>query len=291
MTKTFQRLALVTMIVLGTLLCAPTGSRAQPAGAPPGATIPPDGFSLQTARWEISLDGQVGIPSGHVKVGENDVPGTQLTLRGDLGIDPSEAVAGSAAYHFTPKDSLRLEFLYFFLRGSATTSQPITYNGQIFPAGHVNSNLDFYRVSIAYERTLASIGSRGSLVGSAGLTYVHLDAVVGGNHEDFYQQELPIPILGLRLDYPVSDRLDLVGSLAGGALPRVNSGRQEGGTVYLQQSHADLGLGVAYFLARGLLLEGGYHLTYFMQHETSHEDNNDFLLIDNGFRLRLTYRF
>ena len=293
MSKTFQqRVAL--LIAAGFLLCIPAWSGAQSPPAPaetPAQPIATEGFSLHSPHWELTLDGQVGIPSGHIKVGERDIPGTELQLHGDLGIAPSEAVGGSVAYHFTSRDALRLSFVYFFLRGGETTTQPIVYNGQTFPAGHVDSNLDFYRLSLAYERVLVPIGPRGQLIGSVGLTYVYLNAVVGGNPEDFYKQELPIPIFGLRLEYPVSDRLNLVGSLSGGALPRVNSGRQEGGTVYLQQSHADLGLGVAYLLARGLQLEGGYHLTYFTQHETSHEDDNAILLLDHGFVVRLTYRF
>ena len=35
----------------------------------------------------------------------------------------------------------------------------------------------------------------------------------------------------------------------------------------------------------------GHHFTYFFQHETSHEDNNLFQLIDNGAQVRFTLRF
>ena len=38
-------------------------------------------------------------------------------------------------------------------------------------------------------------------------------------------------------------------------------------------------------------LDVGYHFTYFFQHETSHEDNNLFELIDNSAQVRFTVRF
>src|SRR5215510_1948126 len=145
-------------------------------------------------RWEISLDGQVGFPTGFVKVTETNSPGTKLNLRGDLGIDVSEAVEASAAFHLTPRDAIRASFLYYFLEGSTTIDRPFTYNGEPFEPGRVHSNLDFSRLSLSYERRLMDFGDRASLTGSIGLTYVSLDAVVHGNHEDFYRQELPVPI-------------------------------------------------------------------------------------------------
>src|SRR5437899_12883436 len=40
--------------------------------------------------------------------------------------------------------------------------------------------------------------------------------------------------------------------------------RKEGGTMYLQQSHADAGVGLAYLLGRNGQVELGYHFTYFL---------------------------
>src|SRR5207249_2357792 len=79
--------------------------------------------------------------------------------------------------------------------------------------------------------------------------------------------------------------------LYGGLLPKVDSLRTEGGTVYTWQSHADAGLAVTYALTPRLGVEAGYQYTYFHQHEKSHEDNNVFELIDHGLRARLTLRF
>jgi hypothetical protein len=242
-------------------------------------------------HWEITLGGQAGFPGGHLQVGETNAPGTSLSLHGDLGVDVSEAMDLATAYHFTARDALRVSFLYFFLEGSSTINHPVEYNGQTFPAGRFHTDADFWRVTLAYERQLLSWGPGTNVIGTAGLTYVYFNPKINGNSEDFYLQELPIPLLGVRLESPLGDRLSLTASLTGGLLPRVDSGRKEGGTVYLQQSHADAALGLTYALTAALRLEASYRLTYFTQHELSHEDNNAFLLLDNGFRLTLTYRF
>ena len=109
-------------------------------------------------RWELTLDGQVGVPGGTLQVGETNAPGTSLRLHHDLGIDLSESVQGGAAFHFTPRDALRLTFVYFFLDGSATINHPIVYNGFTFPAGRIHTSADFYRMGVAYERALLTSG-------------------------------------------------------------------------------------------------------------------------------------
>jgi hypothetical protein len=261
--------------------------------AEPGSIAAADvpSTSASAPRFEFTLDGGVGLPTGTLQVGETNAQGTPLSIRHDLGITVSEAVEGSAAFHFTQKDAVRLTFLYFFLNGSSTSSDPIVYNGRTFPPGPTHATLDYAQFTLVYERELVNLGSGGQLVGSLGLTYVNLDAIVNNDHEDFYRQELPVPVAGLRYEYPISDRVSLTASAAGGFLPRVPSGRQEGGTVYLQQGQANVGLGVVYRFTPALHAEMSYRFSYFTQHELSHEDNNFIKLIDNGFRLALSYRF
>lgn len=296
------------LIACAVMLAVPLVCRAQAPAPTPG------GLALEVAleganliidgRWEVTLDGRIGFPIGRLKVGEfptgsnrsggGGTPGTLLRLH-TLGIDVSEALEGTVAFYVTPRDAVRASYLYYFLDGSSTPHVPVVYNGQEFAPGQLRTNSDFSRLSLAYERTLLSrpVGER--LIGSAGLTYVSLNPTLTGhgksNSEDFYRQELPVPILGLRWDYPLRQRLLLRASLAGGALPRVDSLRKEGGTMYLQQSHADAGVGLAYLLGRNGQVELGYHFTYFFQYEASHEDKNLFELIDNGVQARFTLRF
>ena len=290
------------------LLAAPI-CQAQTSGSS-GAVLDPGPVGTNTALvgpWEFTFDGRVGAPTGRLQVGETGVPGTLLRLR-SLGIDVSGAVEGSVAFHATLNDAVRASYLYYFLRGSTTLTGPsVVFNGEEFTKGSLDTNTDFYRVSLAYERTLYSRPAGEQLIGSLGLTYVYLNPTLTGNtppqagssgeahgksnSEDFYRQELPVPILGLRWDHPLGPHWLLRATVSGGGLPRVDSLRQEGGTVYLQQSHADAGIGLAYVFGPHTQLDAGYHFTYFFQHETSHEDNNLFELIDNSAQVRFTVHF
>ena len=283
---------------------APTTPATPALAAPPVATS-----AAADAAWEVTLDGRVGFPIGRLRVGESPTgankisgarpsPGTSLRLH-DLGIDVSEALEGSVAFHVTPTDAARASFLYYFLDGRTTLQHSIFYNGPEFTPGALSTNADFYRLSLDYERTLLSRPSRARLIVSAGLTYVNFNPTLTGNNrsgavaaegsgrsnsEDFYRQELPVPILGLRWDHPLGPRLLLRTSVGGGLLPRIDSLRKEGGTIYLQQSHADAGAGLVYLLSPHAEINAGYHFTYFFQHEQSHEDNNRFELVDNGLQ-------
>src|SRR5437762_2720982 len=79
--------------------------------------------------------------------------------------------------------------------------------------------------------------------------------------EDFYAQELPIPLLSLRGEYPIAPRWRLLGTVDGGLLPKVDSLRKEGGTVKLAQAHADVFAGVRYEVTPRLFADGGYSYT------------------------------
>lgn len=309
-----------SLIAWAVMLAAPRVALAQ-AGVSPtvGATLDPASVGANTALagpWEFTFDGRIGAPTGRLRVGEfptgsgggQGQPGTLFRLH-DLGIDVSGTLGGSVGFHFTARDAVRASYLYYFLRGSSTQDRSVVFNGQEFTAGSLDANADFYRVSLAYERTLFSRLSGEQLIGSVGLTYVNFNPTLTGgsppatassssgeahgpsNSEDFYRQELPVPILGLRWDHPVGQHWLFRASVSGGGLPRVDSLRKEGGTVYLQQSHADAGIGLAYIFGPHAQLEAGYHFTYFFQHEKSHEDNNLFELIDNGAQVRFTLRF
>ncbi len=300
------------LIVAAVVLAAPSPCRAQ-ASVPMLEGSAPQGLlaganTVMEGPFEFTLEGRLGFPTGRLKVGEfptgsnklggGGTPGTLLRLR-DLGIDLSETLEGSVALHITPLDAVRASYLYYFLDGSTTVHGPsVVYNGEEFTGGPLRTNADFYRLSLAYERTLLSQAPGEQLIGSVGITYVNLYPTLTGRGqskgeqgEDFYKQELPVPILGLRWDHPLLPHWLLRASVSGGGLPRVDSLRQEGGTVYLQQSHADVGLRLVYLFGQHAQLEAGYHFTYFFQHETSHEDNNLFELIDNGVQAQLTVRF
>jgi hypothetical protein len=269
--------ALVPLALLITLL-VPRLAEAQEDGSRP-------------AKWAIDLNAQAGVPSGYVEVREFDLRGTRLRLRDDLGVDTSEAVSLTGRYLFTGRDAVRATFLYYFLDGTAHFDRAKVWDGQLIGPGRVQTNFDFWRATAAYERALFDLGPSGRVTGSLGATYVHLNARIQKKAEDFYLQEWPVPIAGLRVDYRLTDRLGISTSLEGGALPRVDSLRNEGGAVSLEQHHANAGLSVTYAMTANMSLGASYQLTYFFQREHSREDGNRFQLLDNSVRLHVDLRF
>jgi hypothetical protein len=285
----------VIAIVPGLGQAQTLGGASSPSGSVAAAEAP-----VPLERWEFTLGGRIGAPIGRLQVGESlagsSTPGTRLSLS-TLGIHVSETIEASAAFHFTPYDALRFTALYSFLRGDSTPSVSVTYNGQEFKPGPLHANADFSRFDLAYERLLWH-STDDDLIGSLGLAYVYFNPTLTSrghkgseDSEDFYLQELPVPIAGVRWSHVLADHWLLRLGVSGGGLPKVDSLRKEGGSVYLQQSHADADAGLVYRWTRAVELEIGYHFTYFFQHETSHEDDNLFELIDNGVRARLTIRF
>ena len=288
---------------LAAIVMTPLPGQAQTLGEPIALSLGDAGAEVPAPleRWEFTIGGGVGAPLGHLQVGEfhggqgtaGAAPGTRLSLN-TLGVHVSEALEASVAFHFTENDAVRFSGLYYFLRGDSTPTQSVVYNGEEFKPGSLHTNADFARLDLAYERRLWR-SPLDELIGSIGLAYVYFNPTLTGhghsNSEDFYLQELPVPIAGLRWSHALGDHWLLRLGASGGGLPKVDSGRKEGGTVFLQQAQADADAGLVYRWRGGAELEIGYHFTYFFQREKSQEDINDFELIDNGLRVRFSMRF
>jgi hypothetical protein len=264
-----------------------------------GARADPDPLP---GPFEFSLDAEAGIPRGYVQVRESDRLGTRLALHGDLGIDTVEKVTLGAAYHFDPSNGLRLDFDSIFLYGSKRLSSDVLYNGALLQRGTtVESRPEFFRITGLYERGLLDLPGGGHLAGDLGLSYVLLDFKLHATlspqteghetKEDFLTQELPVPMLGLTLEQPISKQFSFVGTALGGYLPKVDSGRNEGGSVKLSQRHADVSARLRYHVTPNLDIEGGYAFHYYSQFETSREDGNDVVLWDHDLTVGFVYRF
>jgi hypothetical protein len=253
-------------------------------------------------RFELSLGGEIGAPKGFVKVGEVARSGDKLRLSNDLNIDTFEVAKVGAAVHLTDRDVLRARFDYTFLYGTTTPTDDIAFNGALLAGGEpLRTRPVFTRITGLYEHEFLHTPTGALLAGGGGLTYAYLHFKLHGKlapntfghetQEDFYAQELPVPVLALRGEYPLTPRLHLFGTVDGGFLPKVDSLRTEGGTVKLAQGHADVFAGIRYAITPHLLADGGYSYTYFSQHETSGEDDNKILFLGHGFGFALTYRF
>ncbi len=296
----FRRVAALLSVLLAVTMTL-AQAQTQPGTMTSSETV--SGSERFVPRWEISVGGQVGAPRGFVKVGELDRPGTKLGLKSALDVNTYEDAQIDGAWHITDRDAIRGRFEYTFLWGSAARLQEdVAFNGALLGAGtELRTRPIFARGTALYEHTFVQDRDGTLLAGGGGLTFVYLHWKMTGTlsektighetGEDFYAQELPIPLLSLRGEYPIAPRWRLLGTVDGGLLPKVDSLRKEGGTVKLAQAHADVFAGVRYEVTPRLFADGGYSYTYFSQHETSHEDDNKLLFIGHGFALGLTYLF
>lgn len=256
-------------------------------------------------RWNLALGIGYGKPSGHVQVRENQIEGTRLDFGSGLGVDHMSNIDLRVGFAFDADRSVQLVLQNFDLTGSTPLSQEVNFNGATFAAGTrlktVTRFPAFLRATLFYQQTLVHFGNGGTFSGRGGFTFDALNFKLNGTltadsvgretKEDFVTQELPIPMLGVKLDEPINDRLHFIATLDAAWLPRVNSLRTEGGEVKLAQSNLDTTLGLDYALTRSLHLTGGYYFSYLKQDEQSSEDGNRILLKDNAAEIGLAYTF
>jgi hypothetical protein len=249
-------------------------------------------------RWELAMQGEIGIPQGFVQVRENEIQGTHLDLRHDLGIETSESFGLEVVRRLSSGSDLRLSVDALLLYGSAALPSDVFFNGATLQGGtRLETRPFFLRVSALYERPLAHLVGGGSLAAGVGFSYVLLNFRLHGalaattqgaeTSEDFLTQELPVPLLTLRIELPIGRALSLTSVVTGGWLPSVNSLRSEGGVVRISQGHGDVSIGMRRRLGAKLRLDATIHGSYFTQHEVSREDDNDIRLRSLGVGLAL----
>lgn len=247
------------------------------------------------SRWRVGIGSALGVPTGWVQVRERAIEGTRLDFRHDLGIRRDHFFDLRVEYHPRPAAGFGITVSSWALRGAAILPANVVFNGTTLAGGStLTTRTDFpqfIRVDIEGWRRISTLGGRGSLVGSLGLTAVLLTYEMSGTEtansaghetkEDFVTQELPVPVVGLRLRYPLGGRVALVTALSGGYLPWVNSFRREGGIVRITQGHADLDVGTELAIGSGMHILAGARFSEFTQREKSREDGNDIRLRSN----------
>ena len=281
--------ALALLIAAGPLGGAPIGAQSA-AGAPPA--------------WTVSVDVGAGAPDGWVQVRENQLEGTRLRYRGDLGVRRAWTARVAVAHRLGARTTLDVAVEGWSLQGSAVPPADVVFNGATLAADSVLRTRtgfgDFLQVTVAVARRLLA-RPRAALTGRVGLTFVALNFVLQGTlapgsalhetREDFVTQELPVPVAGLAYERALTPRLALEGAASGGWLPTVNSLRREGGEVTVTQSHADLSLALRWRAARTTHVRLGWRWTHFAQREESTEDGNAIRLDRGAFTAGVRHAF
>ncbi|MBX6333158.1 MAG: hypothetical protein IRY91_15025 [Gemmatimonadaceae bacterium] len=284
--------ALGTVSLVSLVICVLRSSPAAAQGRP-------------ASTWAIGLEGTLGAPSGWVQVREGTLDGTRLHFRRDLGVRRTHTLALDVAYHPARGSGFELSLASYTLNGTTRLTRDVLFNGTTLAAGSTLATRtdfpNFLRIDVAWRKDFFAIGRGGTVSGTLGLTAMLLTFKLRGTiaptsvgretKEDFVTQELPVPIIGVRVRYPLAERFVLRARISGGYLPWINSLRNEGGVVRLTQSHLDVDLGGAYAIARSWQVVGGYRRTELMQREKSREDGNDIRLGANLVRLGVVRRF
>lgn len=256
------------------------------------------------AAWKVGLGAEAGTPGGHVQVRENAIAGTPLHLRRDLGISRAYTLRLSAVHPFGRSSALHLWLSTTRLTGSSSLLKTAYFNGVTLAPGPISSDTnfeDYWRLQAGYWRRLAAFPGGGGLWLSGGLTFVSLNFKINARiasgsaghetKEDFNTQELPVPVFGIHIRYPLAFGLALFGGVSGGHLPWTNSLRREGGMVQVTQTNEDAVFGLGYrfsggFGARLYLFDRRY-----WQDERSAEDGNYVRINQHGAGLKLIGTF
>lgn len=256
------------------------------------------------SSWQVGFSAATGTPGGYVQVRENQIDGTPLRLRSNLGVTTVDNLQLSAEHTLGDKGSLHLSLSSVTLDGSGTLGRTAYFNGATLAPGPISGDThfpDYLRLSADYRYRIAGFGHGGRLWLSAGLTFVSLNfriaaTVAPGSvghetKEDFNTQELPIPVFGVHLSYPLTSALSLYAGFQGGHLPWTNSLRREGGMVQLTQTNEDTVLGLRYRFA-GAWIARLYLYNYdYQQNERSAEDGNYVQINQHGVGLGISRRF
>lgn len=252
----------------------------------------PDILTPRAGQFDLELYNMTGFtgPGSVVEVRENGIEGARLRYR-DLGLDVAQLPTLIIRYWLDSRDAVSFGARDFFLSGSGFLSSPANFNGATIAGGHtIDSSPDTYSVSLFYERrfTPETLGGW-DLRGRLGLEYTRLNFMIDGGNapvapgsqgtetkEDFFVQELPVPVVGFEAVRKLSRAWTAELSLQGDWIDDWDSLRREGGDVRLTQAGAELHARALYSDVRlGPVrpLVGVFYY-YFYQYENSGEDGN-----------------
>src|SRR5262245_35812637 len=84
--------------------------------------------AFSQARWEFSLGGMIGAPTGWVQVRENAVEGTRLDFRRDLDIDRIWIGELAVKHGWGRRGALRFVLQSYALDGTTTLAADVQFN-------------------------------------------------------------------------------------------------------------------------------------------------------------------
>jgi len=240
--------------------------------------------------WWIGLQAGWGPVDGQVRVGEPS-PSTPLGLGDDLGIDSAWVYSLDVSGTAGAKNRLAFKAESLSMSGSETFDKTVTFDEGSFPPGSSpKADPRFYLFDAEYVRLFGDMSRTSHWFLTAGLVHAYLDFRLGDQSEDFYRQEVPMPLLGGGWELTTAHGW-LQGAAKGFQYNHLNTGEKEGSTVYLDQSMVDVWAGWIGSISPRVRYSAGYRFFSFSQTENSSEDYNDFHCHLNALTASLSFRF
>jgi hypothetical protein len=177
--------------------------------------------SGSSERFAITFGAFVTDQDAAARLDADSGRGTDIDLEDDLGLDISQSVARLGGYWWLGEQRRhRTDFSFFDLSRTASSQldDDIIFGGEFFPASSiVESTTDLTILKAEY--TFAFISRKRGFLGVVGGFYIarmglsiqEIPARAAAG-EDF---NAPLPVLGLRGEYEISDRISISGMVQG----------------------------------------------------------------------------
>ena len=196
-----------TRIIIALLLIVPALSIAQDDAD--AESIDKWGFSIGAFITDQDMKTEFSVNFGEANV--------RVDFEEDLGLEDSQAVGRIAAfYEFNPRH--RIEFDIFDLSQSATAviDEEIRWRDTIFPINvevHTGLDLRIYKLAYSFFPVQAERGKFGVTGGFYTADIGLSMRILPDDTEEVGSVTAPLPVLGLRGEYFLSDRWRLSGSV------------------------------------------------------------------------------
>jgi len=208
------------------------GEEDGPAPLPTSLSAEPD------VRYSLRIAPVFKTLSGSTKVRENEVTGTRLSLRDEVGLE--QALGGNLQFDAeTPSLYAFLELEELFGFGGRSSSQDFAWNGTVYGApSQVRAHSSFLtlRTQVAFK-SFAEPGGRAWAGPLVGLEWPYYTLSIGTNRQngsiEEWQHYLPYPVVGAAGSVPLAEAWTLQARVSAGYLPNVPSPFTEGGRLYV----------------------------------------------------------
>jgi len=134
--------------------------------------------------WHVAVQAEQAVPNGWVRVRENAIQGTQLSIHDGLRVSHTQTIRLNAWKPLSDSSELHFGFSTSRLNGHALIDAPVYYNGTTIAPGRLDTTThfqDFIAFDASYWHRLVDFGNGGRLWGSVGATYVMLNFRLDGS--------------------------------------------------------------------------------------------------------------